>query len=309
MKTSMISAPYAQQHSSQLIVFIIMALVCAVPFHHFVLLPGAQSLLLSSLFHHSDLATLTASMASKSAPMGVDFSNAFAWKLRTPLLSATGEDIIINAHLVLGIISLFVGSIVSFCVSGFLSPTTGFIAGHYETLHAHFQEVPKEGVSGFSKISFFMRRYFSSRYSNDVNGIAYMGAALLIVIIGLRGLKIIPSLQPTPVIFAISLEFCLLMILGLTMYFTPEDNEDLQRGSHATHPHASSQGIAPQYPPIITLPEGTVLVNEKEKLHVPHELIREVMMDIMRESMESTKTVMGNGIGHMGNGIGQSGKH
>jgi hypothetical protein len=280
---------YTGQHASQLIFLVIMTVALAAPLH-LALLSGAQSLLLSSLFHDIDLTTLSAAISVKSTPFAVDFSNAFAWKLRTPLLNATGEDITINAHLVLGIISLFGGFIAGVCISGFLSPKSGFVSAHYQSLIAHFGEEQSDVSSGVGKVSYFMRRYFSHRYTNDVNGFAYMGAALLIVIIGLRGLKIIPSLQPTPVIFAISLEFCLLMILGITMYFTPEDNEDL----HHTHRHAmpSAEPSVPtmMYPPILTIPEGTLLINEKEKLHVPHELIREVMMDIMRESMDSAKT-------------------
>ena len=53
----------------------------------------------------------------------------------------------------------------------------------------------------------YLRFYFTVKYSNTLLGLVYMGAAILIIIIGLRGLKFIPATDPSLVIFSLGLEF------------------------------------------------------------------------------------------------------
>jgi hypothetical protein len=52
-----------------------------------------------------------------------------------------------------------------------------------------------------------------------------MGAAVLIIIIGLRGLKFIPPTQPSLVLFALGLEFSLLIIYAITLMYSKQDEE------------------------------------------------------------------------------------
>ncbi len=83
----------------------------------------------------------------------------------------------------------------------------------------------------------YMVYTFIPSYANNVSGVVYMGAAFLIIIVGLRGLgkvagqlSIIPrfmltekgSLDPNWVVAAILLEFTLLMLLAIVTFFTPE---------------------------------------------------------------------------------------
>lgn len=290
MQNAINHGAYTRTYSAQVIMVLVLALGLSVPIH-LGLLSGAKSLLLSSIFHGSDEATLIANASSKSAPLAGDFSNAFAWLLRAPTLSSTGEDIRINAHVALGMVSGSLGIFFALFLSGFLAPQSGLISAHVQSLQAHYR-VPEEAIAhnGFAKFGYFMRRYFAHRYSNDVSGLAYMGAAMLIAVIGLRGLKIIPPTQPTPVLSAISLEFCLLMLLGITLYFTPEENEDLIVGASHQH-HAIAHQPVTMQPPQIVVPEGTMLVSETERIHIPEALIRHVMMDIMRESMDTARSV------------------
>lgn len=72
-------------------------------------------------------------------------------------------------------------------------------------------------------IRLYMRQYFTITYSNNVLGIVYIGAAVLIVVIGLRGLKFLPASEPSVIIFALGLEFVLLISYALTVMYTKEE--------------------------------------------------------------------------------------
>jgi hypothetical protein len=60
-------------------------------------------------------------------------------------------------------------------------------------------------------------------YENNVQGFAYGGAALLIFIVGLRGLNYITKEEPLWIIIGLALEFCLICLLGTLIFFKPED--------------------------------------------------------------------------------------
>ncbi len=86
-----------------------------------------------------------------------------------------------------------------------------------------------QGLTQWTKthdaIKFYMREYFTERYSNTVLGLVYMGAAVLIIVIGIRGLKFLPSTDPSIVLGALGLEFMLLITYALVMiYGKPEDS-------------------------------------------------------------------------------------
>lgn len=75
----------------------------------------------------------------------------------------------------------------------------------------------------FKGLRLYMTRHFSEKYANNVQGFAYGGAAILIVIIGIRGLKFIPPTQPSILLAAITLEFSLLVLLAVTLFYTEEE--------------------------------------------------------------------------------------
>lgn len=77
----------------------------------------------------------------------------------------------------------------------------------------------------------YMRMHFTVKYSNTVLGMVYIGAAVLIVIIGLRGLKLVPSTQPSIILFALSLEFCFLILYAITVIYSKEEDES-DKDSH-----------------------------------------------------------------------------
>ncbi len=52
---------------------------------------------------------------------------------------------------------------------------------------------------------------------------AYGGAAFLIVAVGVRGLKFIPAAKPSFILLAIFLEFTMLTLLAVTLFYTEEE--------------------------------------------------------------------------------------
>lgn len=72
-------------------------------------------------------------------------------------------------------------------------------------------------------MSTYMRFHFTEEYSNTVTGMAYGGAAFLIFVVGVRGLKFIPANKPSFVLFALGVEFTMLCMLAATMIFTVEE--------------------------------------------------------------------------------------
>lgn len=84
-------------------------------------------------------------------------------------------------------------------------------------------------------IKFYMREYFTDRYSNAILGLVYMGAAVLIIVIGIRGLKFLPATDPSVVLSALGLEFMLLITYAaILMYGRTEESSGII--------HASSGG-------------------------------------------------------------------
>ncbi len=73
-------------------------------------------------------------------------------------------------------------------------------------------------------MSTYMRFHFTEEYTNVVTGMAYGGAAFLIFVVGVRGLKFIPANKPSFVIFALGVEFTMLVLLAVTMIFTMHRN-------------------------------------------------------------------------------------
>lgn len=82
-------------------------------------------------------------------------------------------------------------------------------------------------------LNIYMRFYFTEKYSNTMLGLVYIGAAVLIIIIGMRGLKFIPSTQPSFVFFALGLEFSLLLTYALTLIFARQEESTIEMPSES----------------------------------------------------------------------------
>jgi hypothetical protein len=85
-------------------------------------------------------------------------------------------------------------------------------------------------------LQLYLRFYFTIQYANMILGLVYVGAAVLIVIIGLRGLKFIPQTEPSLVFFALGLEFSLLLTYAFTLMFGREESENEYEFSNYSNP-------------------------------------------------------------------------
>ncbi len=85
----------------------------------------------------------------------------------------------------------------------------------------------------------YMAYNFIPKHANKVNGLVYLGASLLIIVVGLRGLgslasslTVIPKfligadgkIDPVWVLTALLVEFTMLFMLGFVTFFTPADS-------------------------------------------------------------------------------------
>ncbi len=128
-------------------------------------------------------------------------------------------------------------------------------------------------------IRLYMRNYFTIEYGNPMLGIVYIGAAVLIIVIGLRGLKFIPASEPSIIIFALGLEFTLLIIYALTVIYSRDEDAPVHTnpGEHnaaleaisvslqslASHERTSSPVAVPAAP---QLPASSVNSREVENI-------------------------------------------
>jgi len=85
------------------------------------------------------------------------------------------------------------------------------------------QEWEKNQFSIFKALRLYMSHHFTESYANTVTGLAYFGAAILIIIIGIRGLKFIPATRPSLILGAIFLEGAMLALMAFTLLYTQEE--------------------------------------------------------------------------------------
>lgn len=96
----------------------------------------------------------------------------------------------------------------------------------------------------------YMAYNFIPKHANKVNGLVYLGASILIIVVGLRGLgslaghiSVIPSfligangkIDPTWVLAALLIEFAMLVLLGFVTFFTPSES--------VAHPNTQNDGV------------------------------------------------------------------
>ncbi len=127
-------------------------------------------------------------------------------------------------------------------------------------------------------IRLYMRNYFTIEYGNPMLGIVYIGAAVLIIVIGLRGLKFIPASEPSIIIFALGLEFTLLIIYALTVIYSRDEDTQfhVNTGDHNAALEAISASLqalassdhttSPAMPAAPQLPSSSVNSREVENI-------------------------------------------
>ncbi len=85
------------------------------------------------------------------------------------------------------------------------------------------QEYSRNHLQFMKGLRLYMSHHFTEKYANNVTGAAYGGAAILIVVIGVRGLKFIPPTRPSLILGAIFLEGSMLALLAFTLVYTQEE--------------------------------------------------------------------------------------
>jgi hypothetical protein len=75
------------------------------------------------------------------------------------------------------------------------------------------------------KFSLWMVHEMVHKYENNVQGFAYLGASVLIVVIGLRGIQILDKTHSVFIVLALALEFTLIGALGLMVFYKPEEEK------------------------------------------------------------------------------------
>ncbi len=140
--------------------------------------------------------------------------------------------------------------------------------------HRKFNE-PKTAIGRYMVYTFI------PKYSNNVMGFVYMGAAILIVVVGLRGLgslvgqlHLLPDflldpqgakLSPYVVLIGLLLEFSLLLILGTVTFFTPEDSG---HGGHGATPEPTEKPITVSLPDFKEEVEQIKELSNEEKVMI-----------------------------------------
>jgi hypothetical protein len=79
----------------------------------------------------------------------------------------------------------------------------------------------------------FMQRVFIPTFRYNIQAFVLGGAGFLVITVGLRGLGVLPIQL---VYFSLALEFTMLMLWAITVYFNPEDPEEAPRTGTQTLP-------------------------------------------------------------------------
>ena len=87
----------------------------------------------------------------------------------------------------------------------------------YRSVHGDAKEL--EGKHPFSQ---WMIAEVVSKYENNVQAFAYWGAAILILVIGLRGIQFLTKDDSSVIMMSLLLEFSLIGLLGFLIFFKPE---------------------------------------------------------------------------------------
>jgi hypothetical protein len=160
----------------------------------------------------------------------------------------------------------------------------------------------------------YMAHHFTEKYSNFVTGLAYGGAAFLIVAVGIRGLKFIPANKPSFILLAIFLEFTMLSLLAITLMYTEEEErmdkmlkkmEDANRSQlealrgQQADIHQLSNALVGQTAEIIrnrveTAIEEYMTSGDQVQKMVAEEIAKKIMFGLREEKPSNFKPYGGN---------------
>jgi len=178
-----------------------------------------------------DLSQATQEELAKLYPGGSWGKYVFKMGISTFILNL--YIIFILAGIAIAVILFFFTPLGMFFFRGGLHAFVGSIlhaTGISKTFGKHLMEEPKNYLKHYGKVreafAMYMQKSFIKRYKSNVTAIAFMGTAFLIFSIGLRGIKFVLAHEPGLIIYAIIVEVTVLLLLGLTTFYEPEEETD-----------------------------------------------------------------------------------
>ncbi len=121
--------------------------------------------------------------------------------------------------------------------------TTDAPPGYLEYTKA-LNEAERAEFHGKNPFSQWMVADIVKRYENNVNGFAYLGAGILIFLIGLRGLGIIGREHPLPIVLSLEIEFTIIASLGLLLFYKPEESTKMSVSLEGAMPTEELRSLA-----------------------------------------------------------------
>ena len=108
---------------------------------------------------------------------------------------------------------------------------------HYISYTRMLEPVDREDFDKRHRFSQWMVADVVKKYENNVQGLAYLGAGILILFIGLRGLQIIGKNDPLFIVLPLEIEFTIISLLGLMIFYKPDESTKIRvdvTGSYLT---------------------------------------------------------------------------
>jgi len=84
----------------------------------------------------------------------------------------------------------------------------------------HQKELKQEGLGFLKGTQIWMEEIISRYYANNIQGLVYLGAMVLLVFVGCRFAGIISE---KVALIGIGIEAVMLLVLGITLFYTPEE--------------------------------------------------------------------------------------
>jgi hypothetical protein len=95
---------------------------------------------------------------------------------------------------------------------------------HYKSYTRTLDPVDRQDFDKRHRFSQWMVADVVKKYENNVQGLAYLGAGILILFIGLRGLQIIGKNDPLFIVLPLEIEFTIISLLGLLIFYKPDES-------------------------------------------------------------------------------------
>ncbi len=115
---------------------------------------------------------------------------------------------------------------------------------HYKSYTRTLEPEDREDFDKKHRFSQWMVADVVKKYENNVQGLAYLGAGILILFIGLRGLQIIGKNDPLFIILPLEIEFTIISLLGLLIFYKPDESTKVRVDVTGSFPTEEIKNLA-----------------------------------------------------------------